>query len=183
MVNWKGHGNICWTLHLLPHLILKQPIEVGNEWYSGFTEEKTEVEIKPTIAQRPDNKVGIQSQFQHLVLHQYSGRIVYSWSLNNMGVRSTNPHTVKSIYNVWLLQNLVVPWYQWGIGSWIPAQIPKSEDAQIPYIKWQISVHTVGFLHLWIENSTAIYWKKSSFKWACANTCSRVNCILINIIL
>lgn len=145
---------------------------------------RKQVEIKqPKVAQLPDNKVGIQSQFQYLVLHQCSGRIVYSWPLNNAGVRSTNPHTVKSICKVWFPQNLVVLWCQSGIGSRIPAQITKSEDAQIPYIKWQRSMHTVGLLHLWIENNTAIYWKKSSFKWACANTCSRVNCILINITL
>ena len=32
-------------------------------------------------------------------------------------------------------QITVIPWYPWGI-FWGPPQMPKSLDAQVPYIKW-----------------------------------------------
>lgn len=60
---------------------------------------------------------------------------IYSWLLNNMGVRGANhPHSQKSTYNFWLPQNfpILVPQYSQGIGSW--TSCPKSMDAQVSYI-------------------------------------------------
>lgn len=69
-------------------------------------------------------------------LHVLSIKIKYSWPLNNEEVQGTGPAQLKIAYNFWLPPNLSYPlvfmedWFQ------DPLPIPKSTDAQVPYIKW-----------------------------------------------
>lgn len=47
----------------------------------------------------------------------------------------TSRHSQKSAYNFWLLKHLVIPWHNGRLVPGLP-QIPKSRNAQIPYMKW-----------------------------------------------
>lgn len=67
--------------------------------------------------------------------------------LNNTKIRGTDPYAVKSAYNICLPQNLVVSGICWVLVPGPLAQKPKSEDAQILYIKWHRSVHTIFLIH------------------------------------
>lgn len=69
------------------------------------------------------------------------------------GVRGTDSlYSWRFVYDFWLPENWVVLRCPWRTRPGTLLWIPKSTDAQILYIKWLRTVHTVGPPHLWMRN-------------------------------
>ena len=74
-------------------------------------------------------------------------------------------------------------------GNWFqdPTWVPKSMDAQVPYIKWLRSTHTVSSPHLyppnfalktvhkvWLSGLSAGLWTEKSWVWFSVRACAWV---------
>lgn len=92
-------------------------------------------------------------------------------TLNNKGVGSPGPflRNKKCACNFWLLPNVVVPKYVWGIGSRTP-MVPKSKEVQVLYIKWRKAIHPARPPHPWTPNQgyktvQVVTGKKYAYTW------------------
>lgn len=75
--------------------------------------------------------------------------LIYSWPLNNVGVKDSDSHTVEyrgipfdSPASLSISRRFVA-------GHWM---IPKSADARAPYIKWDRIMYTISPQHPYIPN-------------------------------
>lgn len=98
--------------------------------------------------------------------------MMYSWSLNNAGVRDTDCHTVKFLCNFRLPRNLSCPLVSVFRGL-VPGPLwmLKSLDTQVPYVKNR-SAHTVCPPRPGTPNcdskTVQIFIEKLCCKWSCS---------------
>lgn len=75
-------------------------------------------------------------------------RKCYRWPLNDEGVKGHWHLLSQNLYNLTPPKLRLSLFIHRGLVPG-PPWIPKSLDAQVPYIKWHRSVHTAGSPHLW----------------------------------
>lgn len=79
-----------------------------------------------------------------------------------MEIQGDNPYAVENLHNTFdYTEKLCCPLVSTWITFQNSPQIPKLGDAQVPYIKWDTSVHTINLpsastdFQIWIENETS----------------------------
>lgn len=67
-------------------------------------------------------------------------------------VRNVDSHAIENPYII--SDSSMLSWLSVATGAWFqnPQRIPKSMNAQVPYIKWCRSMYTVNPAHLWTPN-------------------------------